>query len=83
MAWKPSQYDIYWLDGMIAALHEGGILMYPQARLIYRVSHKRKTLTLLNPQMLQEDAVSKEVHERTKIVLLHLEYKMHGTRGGG
>lgn len=83
MVWKPSLYDIHWLAERVHLLTEGGILIYPNARLMYRISHKRKTLSLLNPQILSEDETSKEMHERTKQILLFMDYKMHSNRGGG
>jgi hypothetical protein len=48
----PNENDIRWLRQVINTINEGGSLMMPDAKLHYRVSHKEKKFTLLNPEQL-------------------------------
>lgn len=82
MSWRPSLGDILWLSQTVQMLKDGGILLFPTSRLMYRVDNRRQTLTLLNPQVLSEDEHSRETHARTKRLLPFLGYTMK-SRGGG
>ncbi|MBO0887462.1 hypothetical protein J2P12_00015 [Candidatus Bathyarchaeota archaeon] len=50
--YQPTQTDIDWARSMMTMLSDGGTLAYPATRLIYRIDHKKKTLTLANPDQL-------------------------------
>lgn len=68
MPYEPSQQDIEWASRVLAAISNGGILVYPSTGLVYKVDHDRQVITLTNTDRLNyfESFV---VHEQTKEVL--------------
>lgn len=64
----PRPDDILWAIQMLTLVAHEGILSFPTTKLIYRVNHKEKILTLLNPEILgdeDEGEYSTVVHRRT------------------
>jgi hypothetical protein len=83
MAYKPTIIDIMWADSVLRMIDNEGIVIYPSSQLVYRVSHRSRVLTLLNPQHLGTDSVAKDLHERTKAVFAFFEYTVESVGGGG
>lgn len=50
--YNPTEDDKGWAQSAVNTLNSGGILAMPQAGLLYRIDHKRKTLTLENFEQL-------------------------------
>ncbi len=71
----PTEEDVSWAHQMVSLILENGILAYPSTGLIYRVSHYRKKLTLVNPAQLGDPA-SLVVHLRTRVVFEVIGYKV-------
>lgn len=69
----PENGDITWAIQMMALVMESGVLGFPSSGLIYRVSHFRKKLTLLNPDQLINPA-SLVTHLRTVVVFKEIGY---------
>jgi hypothetical protein len=75
----PRPDDIAWALQMLALLKDGGLLIFPTTRLTYEVSHTSKTLTLVNPVVLYDDADSNyntTVHRRTIAVFRAVGYQV-------
>lgn len=73
--WTPTHDDLLWLAHMLELLREGGLLVYPATGLMYKVSHKNKTLTLQNPGFLKVPE-NRKLHEMTKIVAGFFYYEV-------
>jgi len=71
--YKPTEEDITWAIQMMALVMESGILAFPSSGLIYRVSHFRKKLMLVNPMQLVNPA-SLVTHLRTRVVFKEIGY---------
>jgi hypothetical protein len=52
--YSPNEIDISWAKTMVSILNHEGVLHFPSSRLVYQIDHKKKTLTLLNPEILLE-----------------------------
>lgn len=62
--YTPGPDDLVWGIRMLTLINDGGVLAFPATKLLYLVSHTDKTLTLLDPEIL-EDEFSAIVHRRT------------------
>jgi hypothetical protein len=59
--YKPTSEDLIWAAQMLALVRDGGSLVYPSTQLMYTVSHRNHTLTLMNPDILVKDAHSAKI----------------------
>lgn len=71
----PTQEDIRWIRNVLAMVNEGGELMMPDAGLRYRISHKNKTFTLLNPEQLAHPFALR-THLQHIYVVAFVDYKI-------
>lgn len=74
-SYKPQLQDIIWANYVLSIIKHNGILGYPDTQLTYRVNLNRRTLTLLNPEVLSDD-VAKVTHDRTRIVFKVIGYRV-------
>lgn len=74
-SYKPQLQDIVWANYVLSIIRHNGILGYPDTKLSYRVNLNRRTLTLLNPEVLSDDA-AKITHDRTKVVFRAIGYRV-------
>jgi hypothetical protein len=58
---------------MMEMIKDGGVMVYPNTRLVYLVDHTCKKLTLQNPEELL-DVFTDMTHERTRQVFLAIGY---------
>lgn len=72
--YTPEPQDIKWARRVLSLLNEGGILVYPQTKAIYKVSHKDKTLILQNEEIL--DTNDAYIHYRGIQVFDKIGYRM-------
>lgn len=52
MTYQPTDIDILWAKHMLKHVMDGGIMVFPSTGLVYKIEHKRKCLTLQNPEAL-------------------------------
>lgn len=50
--YKPTSIDIEWAQATMRLLHEGAMLVFPDAQLQYKVSHLQKALVLMTVDQL-------------------------------
>lgn len=74
-SYKPQLQDIVWANYVLSIIKHNGILGYPDSQLTYRVNLNRRTLTLLNPEVLSDES-AQIIHERTKIVFKTVGYRV-------
>lgn len=75
LMYTPTIHDIRWAHVTLLMLSEGGVLQYSTIPLTYRVSHKKQTLTLMNPELLRM-ANGMMLHLRTKATFKAAEYQV-------
>jgi hypothetical protein len=63
-AYEPTDEDVKFARMLMDAIDDGGLWGFVSANLEYRVDHKKKTMTLQNPERLRIK-YSKEGHTRT------------------
>jgi hypothetical protein len=51
----PGPDDIIWAVRAVSVIRTGGILAFPTTRLFYGVDHETKTLTLMDPSVLEDE----------------------------
>jgi hypothetical protein len=51
--YQPRQLDVEWARSAVSLITDGGLLIFPQANLRYRVDHQHKVLTLINIDQLR------------------------------
>lgn len=71
--YEPNAGDLIWAWTIVNTMKEGGVLAFPLTLLIYQFHKHDKTLTLINPEILQ-DPESAEVHRRTIQVFSRIGY---------
>lgn len=75
----PRPDDIIWAVRMLSMVQDGGLLTFPTTRLVYQVDHAVKTITLLDPFLLYDDAdgeYASTVHRRTTRVFREVGYQV-------
>jgi hypothetical protein len=72
----PTQDDVLFMKNLVGVLADGGVWGFPGAALIYRHNKQQKVLTLLNLEAIALSDHSREMHERTIVVMSHLGYKV-------
>lgn len=72
--YKATETDTAWARRTLSLITEGGILAFPSTGLIYRVSHKDKTLRLINSEILLILFESYVVHRQTVAVMHNIGY---------
>lgn len=65
--YEPTATDVAWVRWVLRVVTDGGVLVFPGTRLIFSVSHQTKSLTLINPEVL-EDKESAETYAMTQTV---------------
>jgi hypothetical protein len=76
--YKPNPEDIAWANKMLRLVKNGGVLGYPDTKLIYRIDHDAKTLTLLDSSVLYDEdgEHATTVHRRTITVFREVGYQV-------
>lgn len=71
-AWEPEESDIEWLRERLAMLRDGGVLVFPAARLVYQVDRTGFVLRRVSIP----PGCSEETHRRTVIVAAALGWQV-------
>jgi hypothetical protein len=71
--YKPAAIDIAWARQMVAITAQNAVWVWKDTTLMYRFDHDKKTLTLLNPSLLEEKEL-RIAHEMTVEVFKVIDY---------
>jgi hypothetical protein len=74
MTYIPNEEDLQWARITLQMVREDGVISF-NGTLLYRVSHKNRTLTLLNPELLLDYKMLR-VHMRTVTVFAFVSYRV-------
>jgi hypothetical protein len=83
MPYEPTIVDLLWARNLLKLVVDGGMIVYPNTELQYRVLHSKQTLVLMNPHLLGINSFAKEVHQISKLVFAKLNYTVESIGGGG
>jgi hypothetical protein len=73
--YEPTSADLVWAQGVLAIINDGGKWAFPQANLVYTISHTDRSLTLVNePAALNR--YQREMHHRTHQVFARFGYSV-------
>jgi hypothetical protein len=75
MSYQPTTDDKQWAKLVLSLVTDGGKWVFPNAMLIYTISHERKTVTLENPYR-ELNADQKEMHHRGAASFAAVGYKV-------
>lgn len=75
MTYVPDFSDLIWAQRKIANTRDGGVIAYPNSKLLYRVDKTRRVWKLLNPEILI-DLTANELNEATKSVLAFINWEV-------
>lgn len=53
--YAPKPEDIVWALRIVAGTPDGNALPFPTTRLVYRINHRTRTITLQNPAVLFDE----------------------------
>lgn len=79
MPYAPTATDVMWAKNLVAMLREDGAWILPSTMLIYRINHTVKSLTLQNPERL-DDRTSFMAHDAIRAVFGKLGYSVKEKR---
>ena len=72
--YEPTHDDIIWGRSLLTMLNEGGIWQAPAAGSVYRVSHEKKTITLITT--VDHEDITK-IHQRSISVFAKIGYAVN------
>lgn len=61
--YEPTEMDIEWTLMIVSLIQDGGLLAMPSSKLIYKLEHSHRLVTLINPEILKDEN-SDKVHRR-------------------